>query len=116
SKRGVRFKKSTKFGIVDEVYAGFQRVPSQTLTEVIAKLELSLIGLLRDVGVRPKGFSALENHERNLGVAINDVVPELIAESEAIDECVGENRAQGTVGNLQVVLGEIPGGQVGRAV
>ena len=89
---------------------------AESLGYVVAKLEFPLIGLLWNVDVGAKPFASGKSHVRNLKLAVDQIVPILVAEGEAVDQGVGKHRVQGEIRNLQVVLGEVAAGEIALLV
>src|SRR5262249_54457610 len=81
----------------------------------ILELPFALERLLRNVGVGAER-GVREGDERSANSAVDDVVPELIAEGKLVHGVARKNRVHGEVGNLKMVAGEVAVGEVAGAV
>src|SRR5262249_50084178 len=76
---GAEFEEATFDGVPDVVGAALEGVLADGFGEVILELPFALERLLRNVGVGAER-RVRENDERSADAAVDDVVPELVAE------------------------------------
>ena len=113
--RRTELEETTFHRVPDEIDTTFESVIAKGLGDIVSELPLALEGLLRNVGVGTK-LSAREDDQRSVDIAGDQVIPILTAEGELIDRIVGKNGTQGEVGELEMIVGVVPVGQIAGAV